>query len=47
MPEYQSKNKKTGAYFKYDLYDGMSKITDVKQREPGKPFKGIPIRKGR
>jgi len=29
------KNKKGGEYFK---------VTDVKQKEPTKPFKGIPIR---
>jgi len=41
LPTYQSFNKKTKAWVKYDLYNGKSLITDVKQRNPGKPFKGI------
>jgi len=44
MPLFQAKNKKTGVYSKYELYDGKSRFVDTKQREPTKPFKGVPIR---
>jgi hypothetical protein len=45
MKTYQSYNKKTKAWVKYNKYaDGKCKITDVKQKEPQKPFKGVPKR---
>jgi hypothetical protein len=44
MPTYQTFNKKTGAYVKYKLTNKGVKFTDVKQKEPKKPFKNIPIK---
>ena len=45
MKVYQAYNKKTKAWVKYRKYaSGNCQITDVKQREPQKPFKGVPKR---
>ena len=44
MPEYQSYNKKTKAWVKYHFTKDGIKFTDVKQRQPKKPFKGVPKR---
>lgn len=39
---FQALNPRTKAWTKIKtLPDGMTKILDVKQREPSKPFKGI------
>lgn len=47
MKKYQSFNPRTNAWVVYNQYaDGHCKIVDVKQREPGIPFKGIQ-KKGR
>lgn len=45
MPMYQKMNKKIGAYVMFEKYNGKTKILNVKQREPMKPFKGIKIKK--
>ena len=43
MPIYQSYNALTKRWVKYKHgKDGQVKILDVKQREPQKPFKGVP-----
>lgn len=42
MPVYQAYNKRTGAWVKYEFSKKGWKALDVKQREPKKPFKGIP-----
>lgn len=47
MPKYQAYNPKTKAWVKYEKYDGKTKILNVKQKEPGKPFKGVPKRGNR
>jgi len=45
MPVYQAYNGKIKAWVKYHFVKGgKAKITDVKQREPMKPFKGVPKR---
>ena len=45
---YQSFNKRTKRWFKYRLYaDGHTIITDNKQIEPSKKFKGVPVRRGK
>lgn len=42
MPEKQSWNPRIGAYVKYEFgKDGIN--WDVKERNPSKPFKGVPI----
>ena len=42
----QSFNKKTKRFVKFKkTADGKTQILDNKQREPMKPFKGIPIKK--
>lgn len=41
MPIYQSYNKRTKAWVKYKLYGKKSKILNVKQKNPTKPFKGV------
>ena len=48
MPIFQSFNKRTGAWVKYELYGNKSKILDVKQKNPSTPFKNVAKRgKGR
>jgi len=42
MPIYQAYNKKIGAWVKYHFGRKGIEFTDVKQRNPKKPFKGIP-----
>ena len=43
MPIYQAFNPKIKAWVKYHFVKGgKAKFTDVKQREPQKPFKNIP-----
>ena len=46
MPIYQSYNPKIKAWVKYEFTKKGIKFKDVKQKEPKKPFKGIP-KKGR
>jgi len=42
MPIYQAFNSKIGAWVKYEFVKGIGfKPLDVKQKEPGVPFKGI------
>lgn len=45
MPIMQSYNKKIKAYVKFKKTSKGTKIMNVKQQDPGKPFKGIPIKK--
>jgi len=46
MKVLQSFNKKTKAWVKYKKYsNGKTVVTDVKQKEPGKKFKGVPVKK--
>jgi len=45
MPIYQSFNKKTDRWVKYEFTSKGIKILDVKQRMPRVPFKGIKIKK--
>jgi len=42
MPIYQSFNPKIKAWVKYHFGKNGVEFTDVKQKEPQKPFKGIP-----
>jgi len=42
MPVYQSYNKRINAWVKYEFTDKGVKWKNVKEREPKKPFKGIP-----
>jgi len=42
MPIYQSYNKRINAWVKYEFTKKGWKPLDVKQKEPKKPFKGIP-----
>ncbi len=42
---YQSYNKRNKAYVKYKKKKGRCKIMNVKERNPGKPFKGVKIKK--
>jgi len=42
MPIYQAYNSRNKAWVKYKLSSKGFKTLDVKQREPRKPFKGIP-----
>ena len=44
MPTYQAYNPKTKAWVKYHFKNGKARIINVKQKEPKKPFKGIPKR---
>jgi hypothetical protein len=44
MPIYQAFNKRNKAWVKYEFSKSGFKALDVKQREPKKPFKGIPKR---
>lgn len=41
----QSYNGKINAYVKYKKTKKGAKILNVKQKDPEKPFKGIPINK--
>jgi hypothetical protein len=41
MPVFQVFNKRTNAWIKYKKYGKKTKILDVKQKNPSKPFKGI------
>ena len=45
MPINQAYNKRSKSWVKYEFNktDGF-KVLDVKQTNPGKPFKGVPIR---
>jgi len=47
MPKYQAFNKKINAWVKYEIYGNKPKILNVKQKEPTKPFKGVPKRGAR
>ncbi len=42
MPVYQSYNKRIGAWVKYEFTKKGVKWKNVKEREPKKPFKGVP-----
>jgi hypothetical protein len=43
---FQKKNKRTGAYQKYKSVKGKGVIvTDVKQVQPGVPFKNVRIKR--
>jgi len=43
MPVYQAYNGRIKAWVKYHFVkDGRVEILNVKQREPKKPFKGVP-----
>lgn len=42
MPIYQAYNKRNKAWVKYEFTNKGWKALDVKQREPMKPFRGIP-----
>ena len=45
MPIRQAFNGKIDAWVKYDFEKGKGfNVLDVKEREPLKPFKGVPIR---
>lgn len=44
MPVYQAYNGKINAWVKYHFTKKGSKMINVKQREPEKPFKGVPKR---
>lgn len=44
MPTYQAYNKRIKAWVKYEFTKKGFKVTDVKQREPNRPFKGVPKR---
>lgn len=45
MPISQAYNKKIKAWVKYDFKKGKGfNVLDVKQKEPKKKFKGIPVR---
>lgn len=44
---YQAYNKRTKAWVKYKFTKNGIKWLDVKQREPQKPFKGVPKRGAR
>lgn len=45
MPVYQAYNKRSKAWVKYKFTKKKGfKVLDVKQKNPGVKFKGIPIR---
>lgn len=44
MPIYQAYNKKSKRWVKYHFVKDGIEIKDVKQRNPKKPFKNVPIR---
>jgi len=44
MPMYQAFNKRNKAWVKYHFTKNGIKITNVKQRNPMKPFKSIKIK---
>jgi len=44
MPCYQAYNGRIKAWVKYHITSKGSKIMNVKQKEPQKPFKGVPKR---
>ena len=45
MKIYQVFNAHKGAYIKIKQTNKGSQIMNVKQKEPAKPFKGIPVRR--
>lgn len=46
MKTYQTYNKKTKAYVKIKkMKNGKTKIVNVKQKNPKKPFSGVPVKK--
>jgi len=45
MPVYQSWNPKTKRWVKYHFTKQGWEVMDVKQRNPSKPFKNIPIKR--
>lgn len=48
MPEYQAFNKRIKAYVKYKFSkDKGFQVTNVKQKNPTKPFKGVKMRGNR
>lgn len=42
MPTYQSFNRRIGAWVKYEFGKNGFKARNVKEKEPKKPFKGVP-----
>lgn len=44
---YQVYNKRTNAWVKMKMVKGRPRITNVKQSNPTKPFKGVPIKRKR
>ena len=44
MPIYQAYNRRIKAWVKYHFTKKGFEVTDVKQRNPKKPFKGIKIK---
>ena len=44
MPIYQAFNKKNKFWVKYKFSKTGFKVIDVKQREPLKKFKGVPVK---
>lgn len=47
MPEYQAYNGRIKAWVKYKQKGKKTLITDVKQKEPKRAFKGVPKRGNR
>jgi len=44
MPTYQRFNNRIKAWVKFEFTKNGIKFTDVKQKNPTKPFKGIPTK---
>lgn len=44
MPIYQAYNRRNKAWVKYKFTKGGIKILNVKQKEPMKKFKGVPVK---
>lgn len=44
MPIFQAFNKRNNSWVKYSKYGNKVKILDVKEKEPKKKFKGVPVR---
>jgi len=44
MPKYQAYNRKTQAWVKYEFTKQGIRFMDVKQKQPNKPFKDVPIK---
>ncbi len=44
MPIFQAYNKRNNAWVKYKKTGNKTKILNVKESEPKKKFKGVPVR---